>query len=366
MTRYEAFLEKSWRETGITQLLVARIRADGHADLGFFLVDFWCLGVKDAFLHEDMPESEFRELIREQLPEEFRERLHPACAKKMVDGAIAYAERLGFAPHRDYRKARRALGGIDAAACPEPIAFGRNGRPCFAAGPNDDDDRIERVLAILEARLGPDGFDYILPEEEDEEEGPRAELQQFFAGRDEEGVDFYQFAGMVAALHVCPRPVMPTALLERLWGKEGRTWADAEELAEFTAALHGYWNEIAELAATCAAASRESTEPSLIDIFADDLDAPDDEATGKLYAATVVLWCRGFLRATREWPEAWGDALTRTDLAPHWATVRAWADPGAPEHRSYFEQEDAGSGFNPPGAVQALLCALRPAGPGAR
>ena len=101
MTRSEAFIEKSWRTTGLAQLLVARLRDDGRTDIAFFLVDLWCLGIKDAFLHDDATEAEFRALITERIPEADRERLHPACAKKLLDGAIAYAERLGFHPYAD-------------------------------------------------------------------------------------------------------------------------------------------------------------------------------------------------------------------------------------------------------------------------
>ena len=162
MTRYEAFVEKSWRDSGIAQLLVARIRSDGQADIGFFLLDLWCLGVKDAFLCADDTEAAFQLILSERLPAEFRERIHPSCAKKLIEGALAYAEALGFAPARDYRKARRALSGLDATACPETFTFGRNGKPYYIQGPNDDSARVDRVLTVLKARCGADGFTYLL------------------------------------------------------------------------------------------------------------------------------------------------------------------------------------------------------------
>jgi hypothetical protein len=368
MTRYEAFIEKSWRESGLTQLLVARIRGDGRADIGFFLVDLWCLGIKDAFLHDDATEAEFTELITERLPEEYRERLHPACAKKMIDGAIAYAERLGFAPHRDYRKARRALGGLDTSGCPETFTFGRDGQPFYVEGPHDTPERTERVLAMLEARCGADGFGCkLVGDEDDQLEEARDELRFFFERLEDDAPDFYQFAGMVAALHVCPALVPPTQLLARLFGPAGHTWRDADEAKDFADDLGVYWNDIAELIAACAAAPLDDAEANPLDIFEDDFDEPDPATKVDYLTMALITWAGGFMRATHEWPDAWGDALTRADLAPYWQVVRAWADPKKPEHLSLLRGEEksdesARKTSDLPFAIRALLRALRPPG----
>ena len=374
MTRYEAFIEKSWRDSGLTQLLVARFRDDGRADIGFFLVDLWCLGVKDAFLYDDATEAEFKELVTERLPEAFRERFPPACAKKLLDGAIAHAERLGFAPHRDYRKARRALGGLDAADCPEIFTFGRDGKPFYAEGPKDTPERTQRVLAMLEARRGADGFDFELYDEEADldanREDARDALRSFFADLDDDddAPAFYEFAGLVAALHVCPTLVPPTQLLAQLWGPAGHTWRDADEAKAFADDLGVYWNHVADLTGACASAPVGDADADPIDIYDDDFDAVDAATKTEHLAIAFFDWSHGFIRATEAWPEAWGDALTRADLAPHWAVIRAWAAPEKPEHQALL----VGDGSDDPAdqkshqlptAVLALVRALRPSGP---
>lgn len=373
MTRYEAFIEKSWRESGLTQLLVARIRDDGRADIGFFLVDLWCLGIKDAFLHDDATEAEFKELITERLPEEYRERLHPTCAKKMIDGAIAYAERLGFAPHRDYRKARRALGGLDAANCPENFTFGRDGQPFFVEGPHDTHERTERVLAMLEAHCGPDGFGCELYDENEDSDADREDargaLRMFFEDlEDESAPTFYEFAGLVAALHICPTPVPPTQLLARLFGSAGHTWNDAEEAKDFADDLGVYWNHIADLTTACASAPLDDPDADPIDLYDDDFDEVDAASKTEHMAIGFFDWSHGFLRATEEWPEAWGDALTRPELAPHWALIRAWASPEKSEHAALLMGDGADDpaelkSKQLPTAVLALIRALRPPAP---
>lgn len=363
MTRYEAFINRDWRDAGVLNLAVARIRGPDRVEIGIFLTDCWCLGVKDAVYLGEESEASFEEFVNERLPDEFRERIHPACAKKLIDGAVAYAEQLGFAPHRDYRKARRVLGGIDTADCTEEFTFGKDGKPFYVAGEKDSQERITRVIAILKARCGKDGFDYLVQvagdtDEEDLSGTARENLIEFFEREPDKARDFFEFSGMVTALHICPQIIMPTKLLERFWEPDGREWKSGEELREFAGNLQAYWNETADWLAESADAPPEEAWP---------IDISDDAEESAQFVAELASWCRGFVRATIEWPEAWGSALTCADLAPHWEIVRAWADPEAPANTKLIikvgERESPEMrGQTLPLAIVALYRALRPGG----
>jgi len=134
MTRYEAYIGKDWKKLGMANVLVARIRPEKGVEFAVFLVDIFCLGVKDAMHEEGLSDDEFRRYLNERVGEHIREAIHPACAKKLIEGAIAYAENLGFSPHRDYRKARKVLSGLDAASCPETFLYGSSACPAMSAG----------------------------------------------------------------------------------------------------------------------------------------------------------------------------------------------------------------------------------------
>lgn len=106
-------------------------------------------------------EREFEELldhIRRQNP---LERVDPACARKLVEGAVDYARDLGLAPHKDYARAARIFGDIDPAACPREFVFGRDGKPFYVSGPEDGPGFIRRVLRTLEKNVGPDGYHHL-------------------------------------------------------------------------------------------------------------------------------------------------------------------------------------------------------------
>jgi hypothetical protein len=361
MERYEAVIEKNWREHGLAQLFVVRRRRDGVADIGFFLVDAWCLGVKDAFSDEDVPESALEAYLAERLPESGSERFHPACAKKLIEGAIAYAERLGIAPHRDVRKARRVLSGIDASLCPTEFTFGRDGRPCYVRGSDDSDERVDRVLTLLTARCGEDGYDFEDPSAAaaDNIQDVRDDLMAWLDAEPEEVPRFYRLSGMMTALQICPHPVSPIAVLGVLWGPEGREWANEEELKDFSALLADYWNYLGNLVQGAIAPDAPPGDQA-IDIWVDDLG--EDYALP--YAAAMVDWAGGFMQTTELWPEAWGDALERPELAEHWEVVRWWAEFIGTGNKDRIA--DAAEG-NPPrtigASVTALARALRPPSP---
>jgi yecA family protein len=359
MTRYEAYVEKNWKEMGLAHLLVARIRTDGSADFAIFLVDLFCLGVKDVLSENGVMEDDVREVVNERLPEDFRERFHPACAKKMIEGAVAYAESLGFAPHRDFRKARKVLSGIDATLCPMDFTYGEDGKPCYVRGSEDDEDRVDRILARLEARCGADGFTYVDPGDEDEDDAQsvREDLMAWLDDEDPAVPRFYEVSGLITGLLLCPQVTSPLKVHEAIW-PEGRTWQDQDEAQEFADLLMAYWNQVNDLIHACVAPDAPpGTHP--VDVWAEDFA----EDNGIQMTAAMFAWATGFQRATRIRPEAWAGALARPDLAPHWEMVRWWAGLEQKENRDAMI---AAAEATPPrtitGAVTALTRALRPKG----
>lgn len=324
MTRYETFISKNWESAGIAQVLVIRTRADGLADLAGFLVDLLCLGVKDTWLYDSLLADEIEDYLKERVPEDLRERIHPACAKKLIEGAVAYAEGLGFAPHRDYRKARRLLSGIDAALCPREFTYGCEGRPLYVRGVDDDEERVERVCGILEAKFGPDGFNYEDPQAEvDDAEADRAELLDLLGEQEVGAPRFYEVSGLIMGMLVAPVPILPTALLPLIWPAGSAQPPTSDSVARITERLMGYWDIQAGML-QCAVDPGAHPDEQILDLFEDDFD--DDGTSGLAMSAATMEWAKGFLRATEEWPEAWGDARERTELAPHWEVVGWWAE----------------------------------------
>ena len=160
----EAWRSSSLFETGCGYLVMSRFKSDGRVEAGFFLLDVFCLGVKDAGFCQFSSASDFQEdLLDPLLGEDEPVQMTPPAARKLAEGAVAYARGLGFLPAADYKKACRVFGGVSTADCDEEFVFGHDGKPFYIRGPSESPARFEQILRVLEARCGEGGYDYILP-----------------------------------------------------------------------------------------------------------------------------------------------------------------------------------------------------------
>jgi len=61
----------------------------------------------------------------------------PSYARKLLREAAAWAQSVGFPPHRDFAVVEQMFGDVDPAACDVEFRFGRDGRPINMLGPSD-------------------------------------------------------------------------------------------------------------------------------------------------------------------------------------------------------------------------------------
>ena len=159
----EAFRSAQLFEAGIGYAVVVRFKADGRCEAGFFLLDVYCLGAKDGGFEPFSSYSEFEdELLNPLFHDEEPVRMTPSAGRKLIEGAVAYARNLGFAPGADYKMASRVLGGIMTAECEEEFVFGKDGKPFYIQGPSESPERREWILETLDRRCGRDGYEYLV------------------------------------------------------------------------------------------------------------------------------------------------------------------------------------------------------------
>ncbi len=143
---------------GIVSCWLARRGPRGAVALSNFLVDIYCLGVKDSFSKITNNDEYARFLERQN--EVGAVDVSPARLRKLVEGAVAYAKTLGLEPHAEYASATMLFGDIDATECTEDIEFGCNGQPLFIPGPYDSPAFCHRVLASMN-RMNPGSGDVL-------------------------------------------------------------------------------------------------------------------------------------------------------------------------------------------------------------
>lgn len=148
-------------EIGIGHVVVARALPSGLLGCAYFLLDVFCLGVKDVF-YAEIGEKELRSRLAEQYDVQRFIEVEPARARKLIRDAVAYAARLGLRAAKDTPAIEAIFGDVDADACTETFTFGKDGKPFFVSGPNDTPARIRTITQTLEESRGTGGWNYLV------------------------------------------------------------------------------------------------------------------------------------------------------------------------------------------------------------
>jgi hypothetical protein len=150
-----------WK-VGIGQVLVSRQLSNGNVAFAVFLVDVYCLGVKNA-MADIVSRAKYDLDLYGKLADDYTLLpMKPESARKLVDGAVQYARDLGLAPHADYHVAKMIFGDISAEACTEEYRFGKDGKPYFISGPHDSPFRCDEILRRLRSCCGEEGHHFLV------------------------------------------------------------------------------------------------------------------------------------------------------------------------------------------------------------
>ncbi len=136
---YECFINNVWKENGLATITISKKMPSGNFIIAFYLVDIFCLGVKSTFYNLNLDSIEYRGFVErlEDNPEGIQV-CDISLAHNIIYGAIDFAEEHGYKPHKDFSVTKYLLDpdlitdGID------EIEFGRDGKPFYIAGPDDD------------------------------------------------------------------------------------------------------------------------------------------------------------------------------------------------------------------------------------
>lgn len=158
---HESLVPANLFEQGIGNLVFSRSLPDGRMALAVFLLDVFCLGVKNAFF-AIVARDEYAKRLSSWSAAENLQPMHPACFRKLVEGGVAYARELGFSPHVDYVVARRIFGDVEATACPTHFEYGHAGKPLYISGPHETATQVQTIVEQLQRHLGTGNFEYLV------------------------------------------------------------------------------------------------------------------------------------------------------------------------------------------------------------
>ena len=154
----------SWREAGLATILLSRKQPDGNILFGVYLVDIFCLGLKNTYCNANFALPKYEQEVRDSIS---RNETLTDCpiplAHHIIYGAIDYASKLGFRPQRDFRLSRYILEKQSRFEESVEVEFGKDGKPFYIVGP---DDNAELIIRKLERRVGEGNFHFLFPMDE--------------------------------------------------------------------------------------------------------------------------------------------------------------------------------------------------------
>ena len=132
---------------GVATVVVARRHRPQRVSVCGYLVDVYCLGVKNALGPKIMNDRALPDYL-DTFFDVFKHVGEPIEAplelvRHLVWGAVDYARGLGFEPHPDFPATAGHLGPWQETSV---ITFGRDGVPLFIQGPHDDPAKVIRTL----------------------------------------------------------------------------------------------------------------------------------------------------------------------------------------------------------------------------
>ena len=152
------FLTESVFDVGMGTLVLARGATPHHIALCSFLIDVFCLGIKDVMF--ESVESEVFEMYMDATDAGSpMVSVDPSYARKLMRDLAAWSQSIGFAPHRDFAAVERIFGDTSTDASDAVFRFGRDGKPMYIPGPNDTAALIQRRIAQLQKYLSHDGIE---------------------------------------------------------------------------------------------------------------------------------------------------------------------------------------------------------------
>lgn len=153
------FLTEALFDGGMGTLVLARGVTRDRVALSSYLLDTFCLGIKNVTF-ETVGGEYFRFYMDATDRMSPLIEVEPNYARKLLRDLAAWSGSLGFAPHRDFATVERIFGDVDADASDAVFQFGHDGKPLYIPGPDDPAPLIRRRVEQLRKHLGDEGFSW--------------------------------------------------------------------------------------------------------------------------------------------------------------------------------------------------------------
>lgn len=225
---YKCYKGETIGDSREMSIMVIRKHAGGTYTLAAFMLDRWCLGVKDAIWQFSIPEDEMLDFVNSFANhiDQWTE-IEYVEAHNWVYGALDWATNAGISPCKDFALARYILEEDDDNVELQEYDFGLNGEYCLMAKSHKEADKY---IPALTKTLGTGNFKVIIRSVLDEEEKRYRRMEYYQDFPDMEYT--YQGSNYPKTLAPLHHPEIETIITE---GTQDYTQADIDLLLSLPA-----------------------------------------------------------------------------------------------------------------------------------
>ena len=180
---HECLVNSNWEESGMAAITVSRTHVNGNISFASYLVDLYCLGVKDAWYRVNIFAFEYEQYL-ERLAENFdMTKADYANVHNIIYGAVAFAEDYGISPVQEFAVAKMMLEEDTEEIPLIAYEYGVKGKPQLVI--DADNPKLSFYLGKLEKHAGKGNYELVLQgdfseDEEDDERGDEDDSVEYF------------------------------------------------------------------------------------------------------------------------------------------------------------------------------------------
>lgn len=153
----ECYFTPAIEETGEGIAIVSRKHTGGRVSYAVYLVDIWCVGVKDTYYRLRCEESDFEAFVEHMGPQ-----VEPMSYEEVhnwIYGAVAFADEAGIPPHKDFALTKYMLEEDTDDIPLIDHEFGKEGKYFLVA---KNGLEASRYLPYLKKNIGEGNFDFLI------------------------------------------------------------------------------------------------------------------------------------------------------------------------------------------------------------
>ncbi len=157
---HECLINNEWEETGMCDILITRKHNSGNFTSGIYLVDLYCLGVKNAECTFNKSPIEYAEIKEQYFHEDFFEKTDYTLVHNIIHAGLEFASDYGFNPCKEFiQRAQYILEEDTEDIELIEIECGKDNKPYIIVGDKNHQE-AERALKHLKNTLKPDEYHF--------------------------------------------------------------------------------------------------------------------------------------------------------------------------------------------------------------